>query len=432
MKVFNLLLILIFTCLITTPINSQWISIENYSVPGSKPEVQLISSDATSSIIKVDLPGYMLDHFLYKNKSYYSIDIGEEAITTEVGMPEIPHIAKILAIPDNGSVSVEVIETGTKSVVSGFNIVPARNSWKEGNPETEYIENSDFYKNGIIYPNEIVRVDEPVIFRDFRLARVSIFPIRYSPSKNEIEAFSSVTVKINYSSGGGENIKTTPQRKIASSFDKIYRTMIFNYDEVIRSRYIGDEETIGDLMLCIMPDAYVNTFSAYKDWKNLSGIEMVVKTFSEIGATSNTPDVIKNYIANAYHNWLKPPTHILLVGDAGVAPTKNYTSPYDGYTFANEDYFVEIDGNDFFPEMMIGRFTNQNTSTLQILINKFIGYEKTPYLRITPGLKKHWFVLTVSIHLRDRLKELLDNICLSMAVSQKLIQCMMVIPVQVM
>ncbi|MEB2355934.1 MAG: C25 family cysteine peptidase, partial [Ignavibacteriales bacterium] len=344
MKVFNLLFILIITCLIATPIYSQWISIENYSLPGSNPEVQLISSDETSSIIKVDLPGYMLNHFMYKDKSYYSIDIGEEAITTEVGLPEIPHIAKILAVPDYGSVSVEVIETGTKNVVSGFNIVPARNSWKEGNPETEYIENSDFYKNGNVYPSEIVSVDEPVIFRDFRLVRVSIFPIRYSPSKNEIEAFSSVTVKINYLPGNGANIKTTPQRKIASSFDKIYKTMIFNYDEVIRSRYRIGDETANDLMLCIMPDSYVNTFTAYKDWKILSGMEVVVKKFSEIGATSNTPDVIKNFIADAYHNWQKPPTHILLIGDAGVAPTKNYTSQYDGYTFVNEDYFVEIDG----------------------------------------------------------------------------------------
>lgn len=274
MKVFNLLFILIITCLIATPIYSQWISIENYSLPGSNPEVQLISSDETSSIIKVDLPGYMLNHFMYKDKSYYSIDIGEEAITTEVGLPEIPHIAKILAIPDYGSVSVEVIETGTKNIVSGFNIVPARNSWKEGNPETEYIENSDFYKNGNVYPSEIVSVDEPVIFRDFRLVRVSIFPIRYSLSKNEIEAFSSVTVKINYLPGNGANIKTTPQRKIASSFDKIYKTMIFNYDEVIRSRYGIGDETANDLMLCIMPDSYVNTFTAYKDWKILSGMEL--------------------------------------------------------------------------------------------------------------------------------------------------------------
>ncbi len=388
MKVFNLLLILFITCLITTPANSQWISIENYSVQGTMPRVQLISSDEASSIIKVELPGYMLDHFMYKDKSYYSIDIGDEAITTEVGMPEIPHIAKLLAIPDFGSVSVEVIETGTKSVVSGFNIAPARNSWKEGNPETEYIEDSDFYKNGTVYPSEIVKVDEPVIFRDFRLVRVSIFPIRYSPSKNEIEAFSSVTVKINYLPGKGENIKTTTQRKIASSFDKIYKTMIFNYDEVIRSRYGGDDETVNDLMLCIMPDSYVSTFTAYKNWKNMSGIEMIVKSFSEIGATSNTPDVVKNFIANAYHNWQKPPTHILLVGDAGVAPTKSYTSQFDGYTFVNEDYFVEIDGDDFFPEMMIGRFTNQNTSTLQILINKFIGYEKTPYIQDNTWFKK--------------------------------------------
>lgn len=377
MKVFNLLLTFLFILLLNIQINSQWVSLDKNSKAGSKPVVQLLSSDATSEIIKVDLPGYMLNHFNYEGKSYYSIDLGEEAITTETGMPEIPYIAKILAIPDNGSVSVEVIETGVKSVVKGFDIAPARESWQEGKPETAYEENISFYKNGLIYPSELASVEEPVIFRDFRLARVSIYPIRYSPSKNEIEAYSSITIKVNYLPGGGENIKTTPQRKIAPSFAKIYKTLIFNYNEVVRRRFIEDDNG-SDLMLCIMPDAYVNTFAAYRGWKNLSGTEIIVKKFSEIGATSSTPDVVKTFIANAYHNWQQPPTHILLIGDAGVAPYKNYTSPYDGYTFPNEDYFVEIDGNDYFPELMIGRLTNSDDYGLQVLVNKFITYEKFP------------------------------------------------------
>ena len=37
-----------------------------------------------------------------------------------IGFPEIPHIAKVLAIPDYGTVSVEVIETGTLNIVKGI------------------------------------------------------------------------------------------------------------------------------------------------------------------------------------------------------------------------------------------------------------------------------------------------------------------------
>jgi len=75
----------------------------------------------------------------------------------------------------------------------------------------------------------------------------------------------------------------------------------------------------------------------------------------------------------------------LIVGDAGVFPKK--IVHYD-YSFPNEDYFVEIDGDDHFPEMMIGRFTNQNDYRLQVMVNKFKMYEKYPYTGDTAWFKK--------------------------------------------
>ena len=177
--------------------------------------------------------------------------------------------------------------------------------------------------------------------------------------------------------GTGINNKMTPQRKITPSFAKLYKSIIFNYDEVMQSRYNNMLEG-HDKMLCIVPDAFANTFQTYQNWKQKSGTEIVVTKFSEIGATGNNPEIIKNYILSAYNTWPEIPTHILLIGDMGIAPHKNWTSPYDGYTFPNEDYFVELEGNDYFPEMMIGRFTNQEDYRLQVMVNKFLAYEKNP------------------------------------------------------
>ncbi|MDZ7624280.1 MAG: C25 family cysteine peptidase [Ignavibacteriaceae bacterium] len=51
----------------------------------------------------------------------------------------------------------------------------------------------------------------------------------------------------------------------------------------------------------------------------------------------------------------------------------------DGH-FAYDDYFVELTGNDYFPEMMIGRWTNQASAKLRNIRNKLMNYEKAPYL----------------------------------------------------
>ena len=357
---------------------SQWVPIESNSIPDSKPVVQILSSDESSTTIKVDLPGYRLNRIEANGKTYYSIILDDEATTTDVGYPEIPHIAKVLAIPDYGIASVEVLETGTVNIVKGITVAPARESQQEGMPESEYIENNEFYSKGSIYPGTLAKIEDPVIFRDFRIARLCIFPVRYSPERNEIEAVSSITVRVNYGPGMGINPKTSPKRNIAPSFAKLYKSLIFNYNEVMHSRY-NDLVEGHDKMLCFVPDAFYNTFMIYKSWREKTGVEMVVKKFSEIGATNNNPEPIKNYIVTYYLTGIAdPPTHVLLVGDDGIAPHKNWTSTYDGYTFPNENYFAEIDGNDYLPELMVGRFTNQEDYRLQVMVNKFIRYERNP------------------------------------------------------
>ncbi len=292
-------------------------------------------------------------------------------------MPEIPHIAKILAIPDQGTVSVEVLETGKTQIIKGINIPPVRESWMEGKPETPYCENIAAYSSEDIYPAELVKVEDPAIFRDFRIARVSIYPIRYSPAKQEIEVVSSITIKVKYGGGSGINSKLGFKKPIAPSFDRLYKSILFNYDEVLRREYNGD--ALGyDLMICFMPDSFVTSFQAYADWNHKTGTYIKVIKFSEIGANGTNPVPIKNYILNAYTTWPVPPTHVLIIGDAGVAPHQNIT--LDGWTFPYDDYFVELTGNDYFPELMIGRFTNQANAKLRNIRNKLINYEKIPYL----------------------------------------------------
>ncbi len=382
-KKISLFFVVVF--LNVSPALAQWVALDKNALPDSKPNVQLISDDITGTVIKVDISGFRIKEFEAGGKIYQSVDLGSLGITSETGMPEIPYIAKILAIPDQGTVSAEVLQIGKTQVIKGINIPPVRKSWIEGNPETPYIENDIVYKSENIYPNELVKVEEPMIFRDFRISRVSIFPIRYSPSKGEIEAVSSITVRIKYGGGMGLNPKLTPIKPIAPSFARIYKSTIFNYKEVLQREYNGREEGY-DLMLCIMPDSFATSFQTYADWNHKTGTYIHVTKFSEIGASGSNPTAVKNYILNTYTTWTIPPTHVLLVGDAGVAPVKYIT--LDGWTFVYDDYFVELTGNDFSPEMMIGRFTNQNNYGMQVMTKKFLNYEKTPYIQSTDWFKK--------------------------------------------
>jgi hypothetical protein len=380
----NYLIIIVISALIPFQMKAGWVPVVKNSTPEA-PQVKILSDDHTGTIIKFDISGFDLKEFTSGGKNYRMADLLSEMFTAEPGSPELPYIAKVLAIPDQSGISVEVIETGELQTFKDIYLPPARNSWIEGQPESPYVENTEAYQSKMIYPNAFAEVDQPSIFRDFRIARVSVYPVRYVPATRELQVVSSITVKVSYGEGELVNPKTSPSKGISPSFAKLYRSSIFNYENVLEKFFNGKEDQ-REVILCIMPDEFVASFQVYANWKRQSGTDVHVTKFSDIGANANNPDIIKNHISNAYFNWEYPPTYVLIVGDDGVFPKKIVT--YPDYSFPNEDFFVEVEGNDYFPEMMIGRFTNQTDYRMQVMINKFLMYEKTPYTTNTDWFKK--------------------------------------------
>ncbi len=380
----KILVILIISAFIPFKMNAEWVSLDKNKVSKTPPKVTLISDDNSSTIIKIELSGFNVKEINTEGKTYQIVDLMTEIFSTESGFPDVPYIAKILAIPDQSGVSVEVIETGDMQTFKNIYLPPARLSWFEGQPESPYTENPEAYNSTDIYPKEFAKIDPPSIFRDFRITRLSVFPVRYIPAKKELEAVSSITVRINYGEGEVVNPKTAARKAISPSFGKLYRSFIFNYQNVLDNLYDGNERG-RELMLCIMPDEFAETFQQYAEWNRQSGTDTHITKFSDINANSDNPVIIFEHITDAYHNWEHPPTYVLIIGDDGIFPKKIVDY---GYQFPNEDYFVEIDGDDHFPEMMIGRFTNQNDYRLQVMVNKFMMYEKYPYMGDTAWYKK--------------------------------------------
>jgi len=371
----NLSFFVLVMLIVPFHLKADWVSVNDNKSANTPPQVSLLSDDASGTVIHVDLAGFDLQEFITDGKTYHSVDLLNDILTNQPGFPEMGYIAKVLAVPDNASLSVEVLEMGEMKTFKNINLPPARESWWEGKPESPYVENAEVYLTDGAFPQELARIEPPSIFRDFRVARVSVFPMQYNPAKKELSVASSITIRVNYGSGEAINPKTSARNPIPKSFGKLYRSFIFNYQSVLDKLYDG-KEAGHELMLCIMDDMFTESFERYATWKKQSGVDVHVTAFSDISANANNPDIIKDHIEDAYYNWDYPPTYVLIVGDDGIFPKKIV---YYDYSFPNEDYFVEIEGNDHFPEMMIGRFTNQGDYRMQVMINKYMLYEQTPY-----------------------------------------------------
>ena len=367
---------------------AQWVSLSKQNNQQKSPEVTLISSDKNSATIKIDLFGFNLNELVTQKGTFQSIDLLNDVYITETGetgKPALPYIAKVMAIPDNASVSYEIIEVGDVYTFKNIFLPPARECWAEGTPETEYLINEDAYNSPEMYPDEYVSLDPPSVFRDFRITRVSMFPIRYQPATKEIHVVSSLTIRLNYGKEEAINPKTAPKREIAPSFGTMYRSMIFNYQEVLDAEF-GGKELGEEVLLYIMPDNFYPFFAEYVEWKELCGYKVILTKFSDISATATNPTTILNHVSDMYFFSQTPPTYVILVGDDGIFPKKIVT--YPSYSFPDEDFFVKVDGNDFFPEMFVGRIPNQSNDKLQLMLKKFKMYEETPYMTDSTWFRK--------------------------------------------
>jgi hypothetical protein len=361
-------------------LSAEWLPLKQNSKTASAPQVKILSDDATSTVIQVEIQGIMMKELLTDGENFQKFDLLTDIWTIAPGSPEVPHIAEILAIPNQVGVSVEVIEIGKIETFKNIHVQPARESWWEGDAEPSYSKDSKSYGKDVFYPEVMAKMDDPVVFRDFRISRLSVYPVRYNPVREELQVATSITVKVNYGKGEVINPNDSPLRPIAPSFGKIYRSSILNYKQVLNRIYGGREEG-EDLMLCIMPDEFVESFETYAEWNRRTGTNIHVTKFSDIGANAYNPDIIKDHITDAYYNWETCPTYVLVVGDDGVFPAKTIT--YPDYSFAYDNYFVNIAGGDEVPEMMIGRFTNQGDYRMRVMINKYQLYEEHPYIEET-------------------------------------------------
>jgi hypothetical protein len=185
---------------------------------------------------------------------------------------------------------------------------------------------------------------------------------------------------------------TSTDRPIGPSWDVLNQFIKTNYT----AQLTGVSSLGRDVMICVMPDSFVQTFQPYAEWKHKSGTFIKIIKFSDIGATSKAASCstsIKPYIETAYKTWKYRPSHVLLIGDAGIFPYKTFLPTTEGgmmtKAVATEEYFGEFDSsNGSEAEIMVGRLNAKNSSELSNMLQKIMNYEKNPVKTNTDWFKR--------------------------------------------
>jgi len=123
----------------------------------------------------------------------------------------------------------------------------------------------------------------------------------------------------------------------------------------------------------ICPPEYADAAADLAEWKRRKGIPSVVATTDVIG-TSNV--AILAYLQDAYNNWPAPPQYVVLIGDIDDIPAWSISQNLTDQPYAC------LDGDDWIPDVMLGRFSVESSFQAETVVAKTIGYERSPYLAL--------------------------------------------------
>jgi hypothetical protein len=148
-------------------------------------------------------------------------------------------------------------------------------------------------------------------------------------------------------------------------------------------------------LLVITHEKFLNTLQGYVNWREGQGARVEVVTTQDIYDEFNfgifSAKAIKEFLVYAFENWNPSPLYVLLVGD-GTWDYRNIRGHGGNYVpsllqwlgdfglVSVDNEYARVSGEDFLPDLFIGRIPVREIGELNGVLQKIMRYESNPTL----------------------------------------------------
>ena len=354
-------------------------------------QYKLITATESNLTISIQAPDFQL-YAVSTPQGDASIVKAPKAMNrADVGEPDLPMLVIPTIVGDQALMQVEIVEA-TYEDYENIIIAPSKGDFPRSvNPEDVPYTYSETYQHNAFFPNPLARLDEPYIHRDVRGQNLVVNPYTYNPVTKTLRVYTHLI--LNMANVGKDDRNIIENRSKSFVLDPEFKTMYehryINYKESM-SKYTPIEEN-GELLI-ICHDAFMNAMEPFVAWKKQIGRPTTMVGTSETG---NNATAIKSYIENYYaaHPQL---TDILLVGDVAQIPGVYISagSGYYGYSGYGDVQYGQTAGNDYYNELIVGRFCCDTEAQVINHVNKVLNYERdldsnATWLSVGQGVSKN-------------------------------------------
>ena len=339
------------------------------------PTVKLVSSTENKVVVNVELNGFTADRVKTPTGEQFVINVPKMASMLEAGAPDLPQLPVSVMIGDRAEMTVKVTDAQYTDYTD-MDIVPSKGNFsRQINPDDVPYTYGEMYQQDAFWPAAQAQLDAPYILRDFRGQNILVRPFAYNPVTRTLRVYESLTIEMTKVGDNGENQKTV-RRSGSMKMDPetlhAYGRRFINFAEAgAKYPFVTDQ---GE-MLIICADEFMEGMLPLVEWKNESGRPTTMVSVSEVGG--NNTDVIKNYINNLYNDPEHNLTFVLFVGDyQHITPHPFQYNDNTSTTQYSDIWFGQLEGNDYYPEVFVGRFSVQTDAHVANYVNKAIYYER--------------------------------------------------------
>jgi hypothetical protein len=374
------ILAILALCVGTAGADEVWVDFGSHRSP-SPTGVDITQSNASSLDLEFEVPGVRLESIETEGHTFTRLSIPGSGQIGIAGSPLMPAFRRFVEVPEKATVRVttQVLDWAEVSLSDqGFSDVlypvqkplpkcdceEARN-WKFSFKEAAYA--------GVV-KHELVGVEAPVRMRDHRMVRLTFSPVEYDAQAGSLRVATRVRVGLKFVGGDLDATMARRQRLSSRAFDAFIgrSTLNLTFADPGGSR-LGEWQYPDNApveFLIITPPAFVGDLAPFVAWKTTCGFKVTVATTDTTGTTTTD---IKAYLTNLY-NGATPPVYILMIGDSpGVLAT---FTPSGGGAGGSDLLYVQIDGGDIYPDMMISRWPIDDSTQLINMRDKILFYEQ--------------------------------------------------------
>ena len=344
----------------------EWVPIKNKSPKA--PKVTLISQLDKEITVCFALEGFFKEEINTPKGLQYVITAPKMASMLEEGAPDLSLFAIPILIDDVAEMEVQVKEAQYQDF-ENISIAPSKGNFsREIDPETVPYRYGEAYSKNQFYPDLQAQLDKPYILRDFRGQNMLVYPFAYNPVTRTLRVYTHLTLTMSKTGNKGLNPKASRKSgkiNISPETNAMYGRRFINYKESnAKYTFVPDA---GE-MLVICPSQYLDAMQPLVNWKNESGRPTTMVSLSDIGG--NTTNQIKSCILSHYNNPDENLTFVLLVGDYEDLTPKSMNGG------ASDIWFGQLEGNDYYPEVLVGRFSAESVADVENQVAKVIYYER--------------------------------------------------------